>query len=523
MKNLFIYFLQLLGVKHTKKYAERVYNEHPFKNSMYAFSTLLHEYGIDNVTIQLLEEDKDIRKLEAPAIVSLGFNIAVISKIEKDYVTITFLNNDKVRITEKNFHEFWDGIALLAETGSESIEPHYLKHKLLDLFHFAQKSVLALFVVALFFYTLWSTNFYQSVGLMSILAVNLAGAFVSYLLILKHYKIQSNYADKICSLIQEGNCNDILESDASKLFGVIGWGEIGLSYFASNCILLLFFPSLLPLLAIINVCALPYSFWSVWYQKFKAKSWCTLCLIVQGLLWTVFIGNLIFNSFYHVLESLTLPNLFVLFCIYAIPFIAINLLLSLILGKSKTENMTQEFNSLKANDDVIKALLLKQPRFEVDKSTSQILFGNKQADILVTILTNPHCTPCARMHKQLAEILQNENSKICIQYIFSSFREEFDESSQFMIATYLNKPLAETCRIYHDWFAAGIRNRFSFFQQNKVPYDENCINEFNKHNEWKDNSKLKATPTVLINGYQLPKQYKIEDIDFFTTIDFSGL
>ena len=85
---------------------------------------------------------------------------------------------------------------------------------------------------------------------------------------------------------------------------------------------------------------------------------------------------------------------------------------------------------------------------------------------MITILTNPHCIPCARMHKKLSEILKDENNKFCIQYIFSSFREEFDESSQFLIATYQNNPLSETCRIYHEWFnGGGQANRFKFFKK----------------------------------------------------------
>ena len=170
----------------------------------------------------------------------------------------------------------------------------------------------------------------------------------------------------------------------------------------------------------------------------------------------------------------------------------------------------------------MKALLFKQPFFDVDKASFQILFGNKNADILITILTNPHCVPCGEMHRKLSEILRDENSKFCIQYIFSSFGEEFDESSKFLIATYLNQPLSETCRIYHEWFTLGRANRYSFFKKYKVPIDENCMNEFNRHNEWKTNSKLNATPTVLVNGYKLPQHYHIEDIRFFSSIDFTG-
>jgi hypothetical protein len=524
MRNPFVHFIELLGIKHTKKYAGKAYNEHPFKNSLYAFSSLLHDYGADNVTVQLLEEDKDITKLEAPLVVSLGSHIAIVSKIENDYVTYTTLNNTKAKDTVKNFNGYWSGIALLAETSSSSIEPDYVKHKLSDLFNAAQKCFLLVCAIAVFFYTIWTKELYLNAGIMSLLAVSLAGVLVSYLLIFKNYKIKSNYTEKICSLIKEGNCNEILESDAARLFGLIGWSEIGLSYFVSNCIILLFFSELLPLAAVVNVCALPYTFWSVWYQKFKANSWCTMCLIVRGLLWLTFAGNLIFGNFNHIPEAVVLLNLVILSGVYGIPFVVVNLLLPMIIKTERTESITQEFNSLKANDDVIRALLAKEQRFEVDKNSSQILFGNKNAAMLVTILTNPHCSPCARVHDRLAEILQDETGKFCIQYIFSSFREEYDDSSRFLIATYLNNPLHETCRIYHDWFKRGGRaNRFRFFQTHKFAIDERCMNEFNRHNEWMANAKLKATPTVLINGRKLPAHYNIENIHFFTTLDFSGI
>ncbi|MDR0750570.1 MAG: hypothetical protein LBF62_13515 [Tannerellaceae bacterium] len=520
MKNPFVHFLELLGVKHTKRYSNRVYNEHPYKNSLYSFSSLLSEYSVENVTVQLLDEDKDIKKLEVPVIVSCGSEIGIISKIENDSITLTALNNINVKISIDQFNELWDGITLFAEAGSKSIEPHYQKHKLSDLFNSTQKYILLLFSISLILSTVWTKELYLNSIIMLLLVINLAGVFVSYLLILKHYKIQSNYADKICSLIQKGDCNDVLDSSASKLFGLIGWSEVGMSYFVSNCIILLFNPELLPLLAVVNVCTLPYSFWSVWYQKYRVNSWCTLCLIVQGLLWLIFIVNMVFGYFNPTQDSLVVQSLVILSCIYIIPFIIVNQLLSLIIKKNKMENITQEFNSLKANDDVIKAILSKQSYVEVDKSSSQILFGNKDAEILITILTNPHCTPCARMHSKISDFLSDKNSKFCIQYIFSSFGEEFDMSSKFMIAIYLNNPIDEACEIYHEWFTFGRINSFSFFQKYKVTFDEYCINEFNKHNEWRKNSKLSATPTVLINGYKLPKHYNIEDIRFFTTIDF---
>ena len=122
---------------------------------------------------------------------------------------------------------------------------------------------------------------YNNIGLTALIALNLTGIFICRLLVLQQLKIHSNYADKICSLFSKSDCNNVLESEAAKLWGVFGWSEIGLGYFVSSVLLVLFVPKTISILALINIIALPYSFWSVWYQKVKARQWCPLCLIVQ--------------------------------------------------------------------------------------------------------------------------------------------------------------------------------------------------------------------------------------------------
>ena len=43
--------------------------------------------------------------------------------------------------------------------------------------------------------------------------------------------------------------------------------------------------------------------------------------------------------------------------------------------------------------------------------------------------------------------------------------------------------------------------------------------EFQKHESWKEKTKLRATPTITVNGYKLPVNYKIEDLRYFTEFD----
>ena len=79
---------------------------------------------------------------------------------------------------------------------------------------------------------------------------------------------------------------------------------------------------------------------------------------------------MVFMNFNHMQNLLVVQNLATLFCIYIIPFITVNQLLSLIIKKTKMGNITQEFNSLKANDNVISTLLSKESYIEVNKSDS---------------------------------------------------------------------------------------------------------------------------------------------------------
>ncbi len=51
---------------------------------------------------------------------------------------------------------------------------------------------------------------------------------------------------------------------------------------------LLVFPQWIGYLALCNLLCLPFTFWSIWYQKFRARVWCTLCVSVQCSLWLLF-------------------------------------------------------------------------------------------------------------------------------------------------------------------------------------------------------------------------------------------
>lgn len=204
-------------------------------------------------------------------------------------------------------------------------------------------------------------------------------------------------------------------------------------------------------------------------------------------------------------------------CLYLIPFLIISKFIPKFGEGEKVRTVIQEMNSLKMKDEVFVAMHRQQPHYAVDKQISQILLGNKDANTLITILTNPHCEPCAQMHKRVDNLLAEIGDKICIQYIFSSFYKDLDDSNKLLISAYQNKDNRDA--IYHDWYEWGKNNKDDFRKKYDIKYDEAEVNdEFEKHETWIEMTKLRATPTILYNGYELSNNYKIEDLKYFTDL-----
>ena len=514
-QNVFVSFLHLLNVKHTKDFANKHFREHPHKYNLFGLSKMLSDYGIENKGFKTENKEKAIEILKVPFIAHIGTDFVVVFKITANEVHYIWQGKE-VTVSVDEFLKSWSGAVLLAEANEQSIEPDYKENRQKEWLVMLKKLgiVSAMGVLTGLFFI--HNSVYDNVGWMLVLAISFVGLYISYLLMQKQLHIRSEYSDKICSLFKQSDCNNVLESKAAKLGNLISWSELGFGYFISNAIIILLVPALFPYLAIINLFTLPYAFWSIWYQKYKAKQWCALCLLVLVVQWAIFAVNLLFGAIqlpvFHITELLLVG------IIYFVPPVATNLLAPLISKARKTEQITQEFNALKINENVFEAFLKKQTRYEVNKDTSKIILGNANTEILITILTNPHCAPCSLMHTRVEKLLQDTNHSVAVQYIFSSFNEELESSARFLIAAYLTQPIEKAKAIYNEWFKEGKYKREEFFEKYKCSFDEQTEAEIQKHTEWKEASQIRATPTVLVNGYALPANYKIEDLKFLTDL-----
>ena len=428
-------------------------------------------------------------------------------KIKNTFVS--FLDLLKVKHTE-SFS------VLLAESSEKSIEPDYREHRKTETLNLLKRIsfLSAIGLIAVLAYI--KLFYYNSIGISLLLTVNITGLFISWLLLLKQMRVESQYADRICSLFKQKDCNTVLESKGAKLFGIIGWSEIGFGYFLANILLLLYSPVLITYIALINILTLPYALWSVWYQKAKAKQWCVLCLIVQGLLWIIFAVNLIWG-YIRIPEPgiQELLNLIVAGSCYFVSIVGINLLVPKLNTEKTIQSLRQSLNSIKADESVFTTLLKQQPFYGTNDIDSIIRFGNPNSKLQLTVLSNPYCNPCARMHKRIEELLLQVNNDISVRYILSSFGVNLNSTNRYLIAACLENKTGSIMQLLTDWFEKGKVFKDDYFKNFSLDMDNPEIEvEFLKHEAWEEKSQLRATPTILVNGYQLQESYKIEDLRY---------
>lgn len=516
MKTLLSTYLHELHIPFTRSYADKLFAEHPYRYNLYGLSDMLSVYKIENAGIQV--EDKDLRELASPFVAHVSNDFVVVRQMSDQAVDYVWREKE-ISVPVDEFKKLWSGIALVAEPGESSREPEYEKHRETALVNSVQKIGIIMILVVLLVLGSWEHHLFSSVTGGFLLFINLAGVGVSFLLLLKQGKVQSEYTDKICSLFKQGDCNSVLESDAAKLGGMFSWSEIGLGYFISSLTLVVFYPQWMPYLMLVNLLSLPYTGWSVWYQYKVAKQWCPLCLSVLLLLWMTAVVN-VFGQWR--LPTFEMQDMLSVAILYLLPFLALHLLSERWFRSEQLENVKYELNNLKASESVFLSQMELQPHYKVNLATSQIVWGCPQAKLRITVLTNPHCNPCAQMHKRIGALLREMGDKVCVQYIFSSFNKELEKSARFLLAVYQQENYERAEAIYNDWFAGKKYLGETYMLTFDYDLESMEVNrELNKHKEWQLENRLTATPTVLINGYQLPDSYKIEDMRHFGDLNIN--
>lgn len=307
--------------------------------SLFGLSHLLKAYGFDNEGINVADKT-EITSIPTPFLAQTTDGVFVIVKnIDSTAGTISYdkLGKDSTS-SLTDFEALWNGIALQAWPSATACEPLYAKHHTKEVVTKLSSPLMLLGFLVVGTYLFIRNGVYAHVSTVLLMLLDIIGLALSFMLTQKTLGIHTAAADAVCGVIEKGGCDSITAMPEAKLFGVFAWSEVGFGYFGVSLAVLLLFPSMWGALAVTNLCCLPFSFWSVWFQKFKAKRWCTLCLGVQATLWLLFFcflgGGWISTAFPLRLST------FILIAAYATAVVTVNVTVRALTNISHNETET---------------------------------------------------------------------------------------------------------------------------------------------------------------------------------------
>lgn len=499
--------LTLLEIHHTKSFVQETIKGTPFANSLYGIGLILAKYNVQTDSLRF-KSKRDISSDVTPCIILYDGKFAIISNIDSSEISLIISGDKRVIISREKFENEWDGTALIPKATKYSKEPNYNKHRKEELKRRCSYYGLSLAMIAIIFVLVTQNPYIASWVWWSILIINAIGVTLSILLLQKQLNIHNRISDRICGLTKDGDCDNVTHSTGSELFGLFKLSEIGFAFFATNILCLIIIPNAISILAIVSYLVLPFSLWSIWYQKFKAKSWCVLCLGVLTAMWlqaSVYCFSGIVSTY-----NITLIPLCITGLTYPLIFFALTIFMSILSDKRKSEHWQSDFINLKAQDKVIAAYFQDGNSFEITSDfVSTMTFGSNDAPIEITVFSNPYCGPCASMHERLKDM---PGDNIRIRYALTYFNDDLSQVNRYLIAAYQQLGPDKVWNIMTNWFKSGKEKGASFFQHYNLNIDsDSVIHEFNKQQNWSKTAGLNGTPTVIINGRELTGPYTVDD------------
>jgi protein-disulfide isomerase/uncharacterized membrane protein len=503
-------WLREMKIPASKTYIRQQLLSHPDYPSLLSITDTLDYLGIENAAVQI-EKDR-LKEVPTPFLAHLNGRGG-------EFVLVK--NRDNI---EKEFPDFfihWDGVVVMAEKKESWV--HELNNAWLQKENKQRAAISGTLIILVVFIIVASLSVLNWIQALMFL-ISITGVFVSWMIVSKELGIENKIADQVCG--KDANCNSVIHSKQAKLPFGIGWSDAGIIYFSFLLMALLISSftgnndELYILLSVLATCAIPITLLSVYYQWRVIKKWCRLCLITVGLLWAQFFvllpellsavrGGVINITFNNILLSSFLLFFTAAACLWLKPLLKEN-------NKLEAENFKSK--RFKNNPEVFKALLEKQRRIDVNPDGLGILLGNPLAKNIIIKVCNPYCGPCAKAHPVIDKLLE-ENKDLKVQIMFNASDDEKDiraKPIKHLMALYEKSSGQLIEQALDDWYTADEKDYDVFAAKYVLNGElEKQSDKLKAMKNWCDEVKIEFTPTFFINGYQLPKQYKIEDVKYF--------
>jgi protein-disulfide isomerase len=236
---------------------------------------------------------------------------------------------------------------------------------------------------------------------------------------------------------------------------------------------------------------------------------------VQGILWLEFFSFL--PSLLHDLQMLTLVEWSNLVIGMTIPILGWMLIKPYLLQAKQIAPLKAQLRKFKYNKALFNKMMNDEVKYPLPEEEHSLIIGNREAEHIITIVSNPYCQPCSEAHKMLDEWLHRRDD-VKLQIVFSTSESEEDKKNT--VASHLMSLQAarnneSLKRALDDWYEQKQKNYEGWAKEYPVKDQTNYKKALHEQREWCKLTEITSTPTLFINGRKLPINYQATDIQYF--------
>jgi len=423
----------------------------------------------------------------------------VLAQVQNRKNKIRLLKDDglKETLSVEAFKDIWDGTIVAIERNDIS-KPAKVN------------SVKILLFLCLTTVVLSILNLQQLSSLIySILAS--AGILLSYLIVQEELGLYNKTTSKICnSASTNTSCAGVIESKSAKLFNSIKLTDASISFFLATLFIITFIGHDQTFFLLLAVFSIPVLIYSLYAQAFKVKKWCPLCLGLIGLIaifdvFAVFDRGALSLDWVYTAKSVLVIGL---------TYLSWTTIKSLIKNSNELGKVKIDFAKFKRNDSVFSALLTQQVPGIIDlKPASEVVYGNPNARLTITAVTNPLCGYCKSSFLAYDTILQTHERHFKLKVIFNVSPETKDEATRQITLRLIELHQQNPTKAYQamkNWYEN--KNVEKWQAEYGLPEGGSSEEMLSDHYGWCTGNQISYTPTTLIGDYFYPEVYDIDDL-----------
>ncbi len=239
-------------------------------------------------------------------------------------------------------------------------------------------------------------------------------------------------------------------------------------------------------------------------------------MLVQLVLLNAFLFELLFYRKATVsIPAFSVVNTASILFAILLPLLTWRLLKPLILKAREGANYEESYKRLLYNPDIFNSLLDYQPRVAEGWENLGIDIGNREAGNIIIKVCNPYCDPCAKMHPILEDVIEkSKNARLKIIFTSSASPDDLKSRPAFHLLTIAKETNEQkTKNALNEWYLHSDRNYEKFTMQYPLHADlKDLDREYYAMKNWCDETGIRHTPTLFVNGRRLPETYNVEEL-----------